>query len=150
MMDLQDGLQVDSQLSELSRVWPWIESAADRNGLSEETRYAMHLCVEEALANVILHGYRGEPGHPILVRSYVSEGALYISIDDQAPPFSPLESFPVQPSGEGRRASLESVTAGGNGIGLMRRFAGSLSHQRLADGNRLTMGFPIPANDASR
>jgi anti-sigma regulatory factor (Ser/Thr protein kinase) len=33
---------------------------------------------------------------------------------------------------------------GGQGIRLMRKFAGSLAYQRLPGGNRLTMGFALP------
>lgn len=149
MRELQDLLQLDSQLSELSRVQPWIEAAADRMGVPEETRYAMHLCMEEALANVILHGYGSEPGHPIVIRTDVSAGALYITIDDQAPPFSPVAPpLPAQ-NGEVKLASLAALPVGGNGIRLMRRFAGSLKYERVDEGNRLTLGFPIPSNNSS-
>lgn len=72
----QNRLELDSRLSELSRVQPWVESLADRHGFEEEARFAMQLCIEEALANVVLHGYRGEPGHPIVIQASVSAGIL--------------------------------------------------------------------------
>jgi hypothetical protein len=85
----QDRFELDSQLTELSRVQPWIEALADLYGFSEDARFAMQLCVEEALANVVLHGYRSEAGHPIVMRASLSEGTLVFAIDDKASPFAP-------------------------------------------------------------
>jgi serine/threonine-protein kinase RsbW len=142
---LQDRIELDSRLTELSRVQPWIEALADQYGVSQGTRYAMQLCVEEALANVVIHGYRSEPGHPIVIRSSVSAHNLLFAIEDQAAPFAPVEP---DPPGEAT-FSLESMEPGGNGIRLLFRFAGSVTYERFADGNRLTIGFPIPLNSVS-
>ena len=138
----QDRLELDSQLTELSRVQPWIEALADLYGFSEDTRFAMQLCVEEALANVVLHGYRSEAGHPIVLRASVLGGTLFFAIEDKAPPFAPTES--ARMNGAAKPVSLESIEPGGNGIPLLYRFAGSLDYERLPDGNRLTIGFPVP------
>jgi len=139
----QDQLELDSQLTELNRVQPWIEALADLYGFSEDARFAMQLCVEEALANVVLHGYRSEAGHPIVLRASVSDGILFFVIDDKAsPPFAPTE--PVPANGAAKPATLETIEPGGNGIRLLHRFAGSLRYEKLPDGNRLTIGFPVP------
>jgi len=142
----QDRLELDSQLTELSRVQPWIEVIADRHGVAEDTRFAMQLCMEEALANVILHGYHSEPGHPIVLETSVSADTLMFTIDDQAPPFSPIA--PGWRDDETKSVSLESIQPGGNGLRLLRHFGGSINYERLADGNRLTIGFAT-SKDAS-
>ena len=144
MDSLQDRLELDSRLTELIRVRPWIDVLADHLGFPEEKRFALHLCMEEALANVILHGYRSEPGHPIVITTVVSAGTLSITVDDQAPSFSPIEFHPDSSNGDAKTTSLESVTPGGNGIRLLKRFSGSLRYERRSDGNRLTIGFPVP------
>lgn len=136
-------LELDSQLTELMRAQTWIEELSNFYGLGDETRFAVQLCMEEALANVVLHGYQNEPGHPIVIRSWVSDGTLYFAIEDKAPSFAP--SAPVPPNG-GVSADLETITPGGNGIRLLHRFAGSLVYESLADGNRLTLGFVVPHN----
>lgn len=143
---LQDRIEVDSRLTELSRVQPWIDGLADQYGVSEETRFAMQLCMEEALANVVIHGYGSQPGHPIVIRSSVSGDQLLFAIEDQAAPFAPVE--PAAP-GDAGPAILEEIEPGGNGIRLLYRFAGSVEYERFADGNRLTIGFPIPMNRVS-
>jgi anti-sigma regulatory factor (Ser/Thr protein kinase) len=144
---LQDRIELDSRLTELTRVQPWIEALADHYCLSEDTRFAVHLCLEEALANVVMHGYRNEPGHPIVIRSLVSAGDLLFVIEDQAPAFTPGE--PTTPGDAAAPVSLESIEPGGNGIRLLYRFAGSVAYERFADGNRLTIGFPIPFEGVS-
>jgi anti-sigma regulatory factor (Ser/Thr protein kinase) len=142
MDEPQDQLELNSQLTELSRVQPWVDGLADRYGLAEDTRFAINLCLEEALANVVLHGYKSEPGHPVVIRSWASDGALFFAIEDKAaPPFVPLDPGPRKDD------NLESMQPGGNGIRLMYRFAGSVSYEELAEGNRVTISFPIPVRD---
>lgn len=141
MDDLHDRLELDSRLDELGRVFPWIEATANRFGLPEEKRFALHLCMEEALANVVLHGYRNEPGHRIFVRSAFAEGRLLFIIEDSTPPFELSEDVP--PIDTTQYSGIESIEPGGNGIRLLRHFAGSISYERTAHGNRLTIAFPI-------
>ena len=138
---IQNRLELDSRLDELTRAQPWIDTLADRHGLAPDTRFAMQLCLEEALANLVLHGYRNQPGHPIVVQCSIQGGRLLFTIDDQAPPFAPPDPAPA----DERRtpATLESMEPGGNGIRLMRRFAASLAYETLPGGNRLTIGFPL-------
>ena len=140
MDEAQDHLELDSKLTEIGRAWPWVEALADRHRLSPETRYAIHLCLEEALANIVLHGYRDEAGHPIVIQSYVRGGWLFFEVNDEAPPFAPTAASDPPARDE---VSLESIQPGGNGIPLMRRFAGLLHYARLPNGNRLTLGFPV-------
>jgi anti-sigma regulatory factor (Ser/Thr protein kinase) len=140
----QDSIELDSRLEELVRVGPWIDALADRLGFPEQKRFAIHLCMEEALANIILHGYRSEPGHPIVISSFVAAGTLSITIDDLALHFSPIEFLPNSSNSDPNAASLDSITPGGNGIRLLKHFSGSLRYERRLNGNRLTMAFPVP------
>jgi anti-sigma regulatory factor (Ser/Thr protein kinase) len=146
MDDPQHRLELDSRLSELSRVQPWIETVADRYGFGQDARFAIHLCMEEALANVVLHGYRNEPGHPIVLRASVAGSSLFFRIDDKAPPFVPAD--PPSRADALPPVSLETIQPGGNGIHLLHRFAESLAYDVLPEGNRLTIGFALPSNAA--
>jgi serine/threonine-protein kinase RsbW len=143
MDEPQDRLELDSRLTDLSRVSPWIEAVANRFLLGEELRFALHLCIEEALANVVLHGYRNEPGHPIIVAFSLAGSALAFTVEDQAPPFAPPDIPLADDPDRHSNPSLASLEPGGNGIRLLRHFAGSLAYERTAHGNRLTIGFPI-------
>ncbi len=138
---LQDFLVLDSKLTELGRAQCWTEMLADRLELSADKRYAISLCLEEAFANVVLHGYRNEPGHPIVLRSWLSSGTLSFAIEDKAPHF-PMGGEPVLPEAY-KPGSLESLTPGGLGIRLLRHFAGSVMYEKLPEGNRLTISFLV-------
>ena len=139
--ETQDVLVLDSRLAELSRAQSWADSLAARLHLSERTRYTIRLCLEEALANVILHGYRSESGHPIVIRRWLASEMLYFAIEDKAPPFAPDDD--PQSEGTPKARSIESMTPGGNGIQLLRHFADSLVYEHLREGNQLTIGFSI-------
>src|ERR1700740_1552161 len=91
----QDLLVLDSRLAELSRAQSWAETFANRHNVNENTRYAIRLCLEEALANVILHGHQNECGHTIIIRCWLSSDTLFFAIDDQAPPFNPIDAPPL-------------------------------------------------------
>lgn len=140
MEEAQDQLELDSRLSEQGRVWQWVEAVADRRRLSPETRFSIHLCLEEALANTVIHGYRGEPGNPILLSVIAKDGQLIFTVEDRADPFLPPPESECGSSDP--PPSLETIVPGGNGIRLMRQFAGSVVYEPLPSGNRLTLSFP--------
>jgi serine/threonine-protein kinase RsbW len=130
-------LNLKSRVSELAQIPPWIERLASRFSIPESTQFAMNLCLEEALANVIWHGYSGQPDHSIAVH-FASPGEDYFVfvVEDQAPPFNPVDS-PELP----RLNERENNEIGGQGIRLLRQFADSLEYQATPTGNRLSIGF---------
>ncbi len=140
-------LTLKSQLDDMAALWPWIEAIVAEHALSPDTAFTIHLCLEEAISNVIRHGYGGQPGHTLTVE-YVSPNAheLIFTIEDQAPPFDPLTAPLIEeqpaPSPE------DLLRPGGRGILLMRKFASTIAYQRLENGteggNRLTIGFVLP------
>jgi len=137
-------LVLHSQLAELSRVWPWVDALAAEYAIQEETRFAINLCLEEALSNIIRHGYRGQPNQAITVDFISAETGLTFTIEDNAPHFmlpEPTEQLdsqqPAMPN------SIQEFKPWGHGIHLMRRFAGSLAWEPLPNGNRLTIRFII-------
>jgi serine/threonine-protein kinase RsbW len=140
-------LTLKSQLEDMAMLWPWVEAIVAEYGISPDTAFAIHLCLEEAISNVIRHGYSGQPGHTLTV-DCASPNAheLIFTIEDQAPPFDPLEPSLIEelpaPVPE------DFLRPGGRGILLMRRFASTIAYQRVkndkGDGNRLTIGFVLP------
>jgi len=132
-------LTLHSQLGDLALLWPWVETLAATYAIPADTLFAMQLCLEEALSNVIRHGYRDRPDETLTV-DCVPDGnnQLVLTVEDQAPPFDPLAA----PEAEDP-SSIEELKPGGRGIRLLRKFAGSLAYRRLPGGNRLTMRFAI-------
>jgi serine/threonine-protein kinase RsbW len=136
-------LTLKSQLEDMAALWPWVEAIVAEHAIPPDTAFSIHLCLEEAISNVIRHGYSGQPGHT-LTADYASPKAheLIFTIEDQAPAFDPLDPSLIEelpaPVAE------DFLRPGGRGILLMRRFSSSIAYQRLADGNRLTIGFVLP------
>jgi serine/threonine-protein kinase RsbW len=133
--DVRRRLELDSSLTELARVAPWVGELADEYDISGETRFAIELCLEEVLSNIVRHGYRGEAGRQISIDFSKRDGDLIFVVEDSAPHFEPLEPEDVVPE------SLDTITPGGQGIRLLYRFAGSVKYERLDGRNRLTIGF---------
>lgn len=137
-------LTLQGQLHELARLWPWVEALAAEYDLSADTQFAIQLCLEEALSNIVRHGYRGHPDQLITVDYSTSAGnrELMFTLEDHGPAFDPLAPSAAEETPA--PASIDQLQVGGRGIPLMRKFAGSLAYQRLPGGNRLTIGFTLP------
>ena len=140
-------LTLKSQLEDMAALWPWVEAIVAEYAIPPDPAFGVHLCLEEAISNVIRHGYSGQPGHSLTV-DYASPNPheLVFTIEDQAPAFDPLDPSLIEelpaPVPE------DFLRPGGRGILLMRRFSSSIAYQRLengnGDGNRLTIGFVLP------
>jgi anti-sigma regulatory factor (Ser/Thr protein kinase) len=142
----EEQLNLRSRLADLTRVTAWVESLAAKHDLSLELRFAINLCLEEALSNLIRHGYGGETDQAIAIHCSIrpaatGAGKLAFVIEDHASHFNPLEAAPAEISAS---QTLDELRPGGQGIRLLRKFAGSLQYEPLPDGNRLTIGFSIP------
>jgi len=141
-------LTLRSQLGDLALLWPWVEALAGKYSVPAETTFAIHLCLEEAVSNVIRHGYRGLPNHTLTVGcASPAERALEFTVEDQAQPFDPLADSGVAEAPAASSpavSSIDELRPGGRGIRLLRNFAGTLAYERTKDGNRLTIGFELP------
>ena len=132
-----DRIVLRGTLSETSPLSEWVQSLAARYCVDDDLQFAIHLCLEEAVSNIIRHGYAPDTAQPVTIEfSRLGEGQLLFTIEDFAPPFNPLlapEMPLVDTSGE--------PAIGGRGIRLLRAFAHTLEHERTAAGNRLRIGF---------
>ena len=137
----QPRLTLQGQLGELARVWPWIEALASEYSIPAGTQFAIQLCLEEALSNIVRHGQSDQPITVDCARSAANRELMF-TLEDHGPAFDPLapSEFEKTPA----PTSIDQLQVGGQGIRLMRRFAGSLAYQRLPGGNRLTIGFALP------
>lgn len=133
----EDRLTLRSQLSEVSRIREWLEGLATQYSIPPDTSFAMELCLEEVVSNIIRHGYAGATDRFVEIQFAEPQPAQFLLIvEDQARRFNPLE-VPEPPA----PVSLEDVRPGGLGILLLRKFADSLEYEALPGGNRLRMRF---------
>jgi serine/threonine-protein kinase RsbW len=131
-----DRIVLESQLSELIRVSPWIEALAARYAIPENVVFGMNLCLGEALANVIRHGHRGQNGSLRIQLAVPHQGQFMLIVDDDAPRFNPLEQEPPP-----AYAPDNPTQIGGQGIRLIRGFSDSLEYLATPTGNQLRIGF---------
>src|SRR5579864_4095298 len=134
-----ERLNLRSRISELTQLHPWIERLALRHKIPANTQFAMNLCLEEAISNIIRHGYSGDPDHSIVIWfTSPREDYFVFVVEDEAPPFNPVELPELPPLN-----SLEELAIGGQGVRLLRRFADALEYQATPSGNRLSIGFTV-------
>lgn len=145
MRDAQETLtgewsrEVDGVFDEISRSLAWINSIASGLRLSEDQDYALHLCAEELLTNVVLHNKQSAPdGKMLRVRITIAAqpGRVGLTIEDNGVPFDIVNA----PS---RKADqpLDRLQPGGLGVGLVKRFASRLEYHRTKDHNRVVAVF---------
>jgi anti-sigma regulatory factor (Ser/Thr protein kinase) len=135
-----ERLTLEGRLSEIARVPPWIERVVAPYAVPSTTTFAMELCLEEVLSNIIRHGHGGESSHEIVIRYRTPcDGFFTFVVEDDAPPFNPLLTRdPPSPP------SLGDISVGGQGIHLLKRFADAVEYEPTPTGNRLIVRFSSP------
>jgi serine/threonine-protein kinase RsbW len=125
-------------LAELDRLAGWIDGWAQEN-VSPDTSFAIQLCLEEAVANIIMYGAAEDDRVEIAVELERSGSTLVARIEDTGKHFDPTRFPPPIPA-----TSLEEAEIGDLGIHLMRGFASGMDYERRDCRNRLTLRFVGP------
>jgi len=124
-----------NDLSELPRLARWIEALMPRNSSPDEA-FAVSLCLEEAVANIIMHGCAKDDTLKISVEVERAAGTLTARIEDNGQRFDPTQVPSPPPA-----ASLDDAKIGNLGIDLIRSFASGMQYERRKCRNRLTLRF---------
>lgn len=126
------SLKVRADLGQLSRIREYAIEAATALGVVPSAFDDLRLAVDEAVTNIITHGYDG-PGDIEL--DVAAEGSdLIVRLRDQAPLFDLASAPPVDLSPPGERDK-----PGGFGVFLMRSVMDDIFHRATKTGNELTM-----------
>ena len=131
-------LVLRNDLAELQRLAGWIEGWAQR-GVSADVSFAVQLCLEEAVANVIMYAGAKDSRLEIAVEVERNGATLVARIEDNGRQFDPTQ-VPSPPTA----ASLEEAKIGNVGVHLMRSFASGMQYERRNGRNRLTLRFREP------
>lgn len=138
---MTETLVIRAEIRELGRVCGWADALARRLALPQSTTFAIQLCFEEALSNIVRHGFAGAPeeeagNKEVSLALETHNDAIVATIEDCGPAFNPLEiPPPVAPT------TIGDLPLGGRGIQLMRKFAQSVDYERRDGVNRLTLSF---------
>jgi len=100
--------------------------------LREELVYDLRLALEEAVANIVRHGYVGREDGEIRVGFHVTPEAITVTMEDDAPPFDLRErpDPPLPPDG---------ADASGVGVYLIKRVMDEVDYRRAGSRNVLTL-----------
>jgi serine/threonine-protein kinase RsbW len=127
-----------NDLAELDRLAGWIEASIQED-LSANTSFAIQLCLEEAVSNIIMHGSAKDDRREIAVEVERNGGTLVARIEDTGGEFDPTHVPALLLAN-----SLEEAKVGDFGIHLMRKFASGMNYERRDGRNRLTLRFEEP------
>jgi anti-sigma regulatory factor (Ser/Thr protein kinase) len=131
---LRREIELGADLTEVARMNDWLHALARDAGLPDGLRDDIKLCLNEAVANVIMHGSAGPAGVQIHLRIEASDTGARATLSDTGPAFNPLDH--PEPA---KITSIETAQIGGFGISLIRATARELSYARVDGRNVLTM-----------
>jgi serine/threonine-protein kinase RsbW len=130
-------LLLHRDLAELERLAVWIKDWAARD-LSADLSFAVQVCLEEAVANIMMYSAAKDAPLEIVVEVERTDQTLVARIEDNGSAFDPTRvARPPVP------ASLAEARVGHLGIHLMRSFASGMHYERCDSRNRLTMRFGV-------
>ncbi len=140
------ALDLCDTLDDLSRAADWLAERLAGAELSEDTAFALRLCAEEALANVVMHAYDDDGGsHPMTLSLHLDAERAEITLEDFGRPFDPLAGATPQIA-----ETLEDAAIGGRGLSLIRAYAPDLAYVRKDGANQLRMAFPLRSAKTNR
>ena len=129
-------IQVPASVDELASVRAFVRDCVADFGGSKRVADDLVQAVDEATCNVVLHGYRSQPGD-IDIEASVRDQKIEIRILDRGPTFDPTAA-PARAPG----ALPAPTRPGGMGLGieLLRTFTDEVHHSARPDGgNELTL-----------
>src|SRR5215475_11948959 len=135
-------LLLHGHLAELERLAVWLEDWATRD-LSADLSFAVQVCLEEAVANIIMYSTTTDDRLEIVVEVERKDQTLVAWIEDNGSAFDPTQ-VPRPPV----PASLAEAKVGNLGVHLMRSFASGMHYERRDSRNHLTMQF-VEVHDAA-
>lgn len=123
-----------AELTDLAAIRSFVRTAATSLDASPDAVPDLVLAVDEAVSNIIRHGYVGRRG-PVGIEIARDHARIVVRVTDDAPPFDPT-AWPTPNIG----LPLERRPAGGFGIHLVRTCVDEVVHRAGPDaGNELIL-----------
>ena len=139
MVGVSETLTIPGEVGRLAEVRAFVREEA-RGRLGSRVLEDLVCAVDEAVTNVIVHGYRGVEG-PVEIEVGGDAETLEVRIADRATPFDPTTA--PEPDLD---LPIERRPLGKMGVHLMREFADELRYTpRQGGGNEVTLIKRLPA-----
>jgi anti-anti-sigma factor len=137
-------LVIAARLDAVRHACDFVVEAAEAAHLDERTVYHCQMAVDEALTNIIEHGYTYQGNdRQIEITCQVEPERVVITIIDDSPAFNPLTHDTPDPA-----EPLDSREPGGWGIYFIRKLMNDVQYQRVGDRNHLVLIKQLPAPEA--
>ncbi len=135
----------------------WLREVATREALADKTVFALEVCLEELVTNIVRHGGAttwdsgSETIAPdmdalqIRVSLLIDAQGVDLIVEDNGRPFDVSLATGRPISGD-----IENVNPGGLGVQLIRSFSDELLYEPLHGGNRAIVKFLRQPEGASK
>ncbi|MCE9590535.1 MAG: ATP-binding protein [Planctomycetes bacterium] len=141
-------LRIVSHPRYLAIVRAAVESFGLKVGLSEDEAAKVTLAVDEAMANVIRHGYHGETGHPIWLKmtptQHNGKPALKMVVEDEC---RGVDATCIKPK------PRDPNRPGGLGVAIIKEVMDEMEYETRTDGSGISLSmlkYVTPAKTAGK
>jgi phosphoserine phosphatase RsbU/P len=131
---------VDDALGAVDGAVAWADALAAEADAPQDARFNLQVCLEEVLANLVLHARRRDGREKAIALGVTaSPDAIFARVTDHCQPFDlTLAPLPEAPTPDDMRI-------GGQGMRLVRAFAEKLDYAAEGERNRLDLLITGPA-----
>lgn len=132
-------LNIKNNISDLSRLAPFIEEMAETYGIAPDQAFKINLALDEAMANVVSYAYPEGSEGAITLTADKEDDTIVLRITDEGAPFDPTKEGDVDTT-----LSVEERPIGGLGIFLIKQMMDTVAYQRIGNKNVLIMEVRCP------
>lgn len=126
-----------NNFSSLTKLASDIEAFSTQNNIPQAVTYALNLCLDEVLTNIISYGRKNKSQDcQIEMDLITSDNQIIATMRDTGIPFNPLENAPNYPN---LRSSIEDRCVGGLGVYFLEQYMDKVEYKRLNNQNVLTL-----------
>lgn len=138
--DSEKPLEFPAKLEHLYEMLAYIKNSALIHGFTKTTVSKIELAAEEALVNIIVHGFPGKQGIIHITCEKHQEEHLSITIKDNGLEFNPLKAAQVfDPSSETNEEMVDHPKVGGYGIYFIVNMMDNVDYQYFEGKNILKL-----------
>lgn len=133
-MSASTQIVIKNNLDELQRLNELVSEFGGQHNFHVEEEYAVYLCLEEMVTNIVNYGWSDGLEHEIKVEISIDEAAIKIILQDDGVAFDPTK---IAEPDTNKPAHERQV--GGLGIHLVRQTVDEMWYERLDNKNILIL-----------
>ncbi|PWU06554.1 MAG: ATP-binding protein [Verrucomicrobia bacterium] len=126
-----------NNIAELKKLASDIEVFAETFQLEPKVIYALNLCLDEILTNIISYGLKDQKDHPTIELELTRDNnQITATISDPGIPFNPLKALQTVPD---TSSKIEDRCIGGLGVYFLEQYMDNVQYSRKDNLNVLTL-----------